>query len=153
MTFKGTSESSQRRTVQAAERSRPVLDRTTFKSPLDPVSERDALVARKIELQKKLSAVRSDLNEAQIRRFNKEVGRLVPAAIVARWENEKKDLVQEMHDLEITLMSFKRRRANEAESNTKEFAEVFKQLAKEMLADEVYDRLTVATIHRMSEKP
>lgn len=102
------------------------------------------LVSRKTEAEKKICQLNAALGEYGRRNITKE-------GKYAIWASERQKLVVVVAEIEKQLSAIRMVRAHSGKIEKQTFAEVFKTMAKEMLAGPVYDRLITATIHRCGE--
>jgi hypothetical protein len=151
--FKRTSENMQSRQRRQSLDSRDNsagIDETVFK---DPEEQRAQLIIQKGELQSKSSSLNAQIKLARRRYTFREPG-TVPLRTVERWEIERQGICAQITAIDKRLTEMKvdysaaSRRRREADG----FAETFKEVAREMLADPVFQRLITATIHRCGEE-
>lgn len=159
--FKNASQSSQLRAVNR------VLQSTQNDSGIDPSvwkkedadllnAEYEDLVSQKQDLQLLASNVRAQISLAACQR--REIGRSLSSATWANLQQQNVDLKSRMValDKKITLIKRKLRTATEWDANKREaerqnsFEFAFFTMAKEMLSDPVFNRITTAALHRLS---
>jgi hypothetical protein len=135
------------------------VDPTAFKQTdetkeSDGADERDRLVLRKREIEHAVRMLRESIAHAQ-RQFAK-TQQFEPH--YNQWIATRSRLINELMDIDRSLMrlrvKFRReKKENESQKTTRDlsYEAVFVRVAKEILADPVYDRICVATIHRLRE--
>lgn len=143
--FKGSSEHLQRAAV----------GRTTKNAGVDPTvwiekgDEYQSLTTELVGLQAECAAINAQIAESRARLCNGAPGKPLPPVAFARVTRRKADIVKRIVAIENRLRplkaEYKARRAKHFDS----FADAFMNMAKEMLAHEVYDRIFVAAAHRM----
>ena len=151
MTFKNQSantQSRERRKVTQSRVNSGGIDETAFKSDIE--IERHQILLNLKKIEKKLSQLRGQIATARRRYNHGEHGRVAHDTI-QKWEAERADLAQEAADHTRILTEMKWERSLQSEARAVEFGSVFKELASEMLAQPVYDRIIQATIHRLGE--
>jgi hypothetical protein len=161
---------------QAATRRHPMLDRSNSGGVDDSVwskrlnremgsgvlddvyAERQRLVKLKLDYEDRVRRLSNDISEAQ-RRYNTHSER---NSNYGRWMSERNSYVEAMHQLNKKLSDCKvklRERADREYEDRKSsqldrggLETAFMQLAKEMLAGPVYDRVMIAALHRVQEQ-
>lgn len=149
--FKGLSNNTQTRQRRGALESRANtggVDETVFR---DPQEHRAQLVLKKGELQTKSSALNAQIKLARRRYTFREPG-TVPLRTVERWEIERQGICAQITALDKRLTEMKVDLSAVKERERDGFAETFKEVAREMLAEPVFQRLITATIHRCGER-
>lgn len=121
-------------------------------------TEKESLISQKLLLQQKSGKLKAQIALAK-KRHSLNMNGQVAHAIVLKWELERSHIGVEIAEVEKRLadLKFEARMAAAdamAKNEKKEdgFDRVFKQMAKEMLAGPVYDRIVLATIHRLGER-
>jgi chaperonin cofactor prefoldin len=154
--YKSTAGSAQSRTVRAALHStenRNGVDSTVWKDARDEIEDRIGRAKQaKVEVTKRLARIKADisqgLNERQL------TGRRVNPHVWSKMLTEKAQLTHRIQEIEGELIAAKRAR-EEAERARPEkpinFQSAFVVMAKEMLAEPVYQRIRLAALHRMGE--
>jgi hypothetical protein len=153
--FKNTSQNAQSRTDRSA------LHRRKNESGVDPavyaehpaadtIADREKLIRDKSQVEQHLAAINARLRQAKAA-FNGNTRSQTGYDTVARWESQRATLVGKLTRMNALLsnMNYERRvtqvEAREAEDG---FPRLFMTLAREVLADEVYNRIVVAAVHR-----
>lgn len=150
---KGASDNQQSRAVRAVlnRRANDQLDPTVFAEKADRERTKAALIAQRGAITSRVSHLSALIERANgVRR---EGGCGVPAKTFGGWKIERAQLVQEQHDVEAKLSELKAFSDQTKESRLRDFNSVFVDLAKEMLAGEVFNRLVIASYHRLGTVP
>jgi hypothetical protein len=129
----------------------------------DPDEERVRLVALKLELENSQRKVVNDIGWAD-RNYRRHGRRADNYHDLLRQRDANLDRLNELQQKLVAIKLKVRRKAEDADRKRTEarkqattldggtLAETFMQLAKEMLADPVYQRVMVAAIHRLRER-
>lgn len=147
--FKGASNNDQdrqRRSTLVSRANTGGIDETVWKNP-----ERADLVRKKGELQDKSSSINAQIKLAR-RRYTFGESGTVPLRTVERWEIERQGICAQITAIDKRLTEMKLDQAVANRTRQDGFAETFKAVAREMLAESVFQRLITATIHRCGEK-
>lgn len=155
--FKGASSYEQGRTRRVATEStrNEGIDPTTFKGGLE--AERDRLVSQKSRVAAELTEVNARLKRA--RGTYSATGRSgVTRGTLQHWESIRVAKVKQLAALDKKLTEVNTEiRSARVEGNPQRdpqaFGNCFARVAKEMLAEPVYERLRIAALHMMSEGP
>lgn len=144
MTFKNTSENTQRREVNRVLNSTSNtggIDPSVFKPVLPPErTERDKLIDRKQALQEKNSKLSAQIASAKRRHFFKERG-TVTLDTVLKWEEDRRSTAREITEIDRALTNMRVDKHLASITEKQNFDAVFVQVAKEKLAEPVYKEL------------
>lgn len=145
---KGHSDSAQSRARRAVIHSskNAGLDQGVFRYDDD---EREQMVNEKRELEDKLRML-----SARIQRAKAEVwvsGKYAPPGAFERWNAERAKLLTEVKKRDDYLRRSKSKRDDFIHSTLRDYSQHFHDVAKLMLAHEVYERLQIAALHRATE--
>ena len=145
-----TSDNSQSRVDRHAQNGRSSdagIDPSVFARHCDAEIERAKLIDDKAAVEVKLSQVKAQIRSAGTDRVGQDYK--------ANCEAQRATLVAKLNGINkrLTAMNYaKGVRAAEAKAAADDFPKMFMQLAREMLAGPVYDRITVAAHHRQREQ-
>ena len=153
--FKNTSQNAQSRTDRSAlhhRKNESGVDPAVYAEhpAADTIADREKLIRDKSQVEQHLAAINARLRQAKAA-FNGSTRSQTGYDTVARWESQRATLVGKLTRMNALLsnMNYERRvtqvEACEAEDG---FPRLFMTLAREMLADEVYNRIVVAAVHR-----
>lgn len=148
--FKEASRSRQERAVRSVvhdRRNSRGVDDSVYRDPQD---EREILKAQKKETEGKIVKLKQMILEANSRKFTKRPG--VDYRIKERWQADLLKLQRISTEIDVKLIGHKAKRRRVHEQKDRLFADAFLEVAKEMLAQPVIDRLVVAAAHRMGSK-
>jgi len=152
--FKKTSDNTQHRERAKAEHSRTNtggIDPTAFITTDELLQQRVRLVTRKQEIERAQGKIKSQFSEAG-RRLHTE-GKSMPPGVISRWKKEQERLREEKQAIEAELQAIKaatlQKINQQEEEKWKDYNYVFRVMAKDMLAGEVYQRIEIAALHRM----
>lgn len=144
--FKGTSDNSQHRArgrvLQDRENSSGVDESSFAKTE----GERASLVERKMELQKKSGVLKNQIAQANVRKWRDASGS-ASAATLSRWTAELANVSKEANDIDARLTKLKAERRLKTSYENMTFERCFLKMAKQMLAEEIFDRIFVAASH------
>jgi hypothetical protein len=150
--FQKSSGNAQARTERKATFSRANehgIDPTAFKET--DVGSYDALVEKKRKLELQIADIKARISKAASNKYAS--GKLVDRTIWNRWQADLVDCKKRIVEVEAELQKARaQRRAQQArgdELHRGSFEFHFAQLAKELLAEPVYNRVATAALHRM----
>lgn len=140
------------------------LNRVTDHSPrndiVDPAAfkgnaelNRDDAVVRKKILEGEIAVLKARIARAKAQVWEKNT--FAPREAFHRWNVKLAEYISEVTKLDAFLREANAARPKAADWDSEarhDFAECFAQMAKEMLADVVYDRVRIAALHRMAER-
>jgi hypothetical protein len=153
MMFKKTSnamQSRQRRSVTETTKNTSGVDKSVWKSRDEDQSERSRLIFAKKEVEAKLSKIKRDILSANVR-YHNHAGKPLTSSQYQGLLMRKEILVNELNELDKRLLELRLNGDARRNIETNNFGTEFKIMAKELLAEEVYNRIVYATIHRLSE--
>src|SRR6516162_9365735 len=145
--FKKTSDNTQHRERAKAEHSRTNtggIDPTAFITTDELLQQRVRLVTRKQEIERAQGKIKSQFSEAG-RRLHTE-GKSMPPGVISRWKKEQERLREEKQAIKAATLQ---KINQQEEEKWKDYNYVFRVMAKDMLAGEVYQRIEIAALHRM----
>jgi hypothetical protein len=155
--FKRASENSQSRTDRAAVHNRTNesgVDPAAFAAAhADPEVDRAKLIRDKTDAEAKLALINAQLRRAK-GAFTGNTRNQSGHEIVAKWESQRATLVGRLNRMNALLsqMNFDRKTKHaDDEAQHDNLPKVFMAMAREMLADEIYNRVFVAAVHRMRD--
>ena len=153
--FKTTSNNMQsrdRRAVTEHTGNTAGIDESVWKPNDETRVQRADLVAKKQKLEIEISRLNANIAEAQIRRGSFNHGRAVRVDHLADWHARKAELVREMQSVEAALSKIRLAMSHRKPQEDRTFERTFMVVAKEMLAEPVYQRIITATLHRAAEQ-
>ena len=128
------------------------VDETAFAhDPKSRAELRRSLIVKKQALEAKNRLLNRNIALAK-RRFTYREPGAVSYETVRRWELEKSNISSEITRIDSLITKIKFELIVSAEAEQKTFAETFKDMARELLADDVFQRILIATIHRIGEQ-
>jgi hypothetical protein len=154
--FKSTSSNEQRRVrSEGPSVSNNVhgIDPSVFKDPSSqPEEELEKLRDQYADALMRLNNVKRQISAGQGRK--RSDGSYVDRRVWAKWQDEKLAIAGELLEINTRISHLKKqvKQANVALKKEDTFDACFKEVAKELLARPVYDRLITATIHRLGER-
>lgn len=153
--FKATAQNAQLRTRRVALESRENtagIDPSVFKPELDRVPTlRESLVLRKLELESKASKLRGEMSVATSRKRNRLSGQ-VEDSTFHRWATELASARNEIKLIDAKLLHLRVDGQIKEDERQKTKAEIFVQVAREMLADPIFKALMRKAAERMETK-
>ena len=156
---KSTARYEQSRTVRAAtdQPRNEHVDASSFKETAD--LERSRLVAEKKGLEADIFELNARIRRAKALAWDRKV--YTNPKTYQGWEFEKVKKVRRTSEIDIRLSSLKKEAADQASAEREaegrdqyhDFSKAFHQMAKELLAGPVYDRVRIAALHTLKEAP
>lgn len=153
--FKKTSANSQsrerRKALDTTANSAGIDEAAFAHDTTDPAELRRSLILKKKALEEKSSLLNRNIALAK-RRYNFREPGTVNIETIRRWETEKANLSSQITRMDSLITKIKFDLAIKSDAEHRTFAETFKDMAREILADEVFQRILIATIHRIGDK-
>lgn len=146
--YKNTSDAMQSRALRAVTHdTKSDLDPSAFKG--GSTSPRDAMIARKREVEDELRKLSARIQGAKANAYQNS--KYQPPATFARWQRERADLLSEINSIDNKLREMSHNHRLQRREVGQSFDHVFTDLAKKMLASDVYERIAIAAYHRLGE--
>jgi signal transduction histidine kinase len=117
----------------------------TFKSPVD-VGQYDKLIFQKRQFEVELSNLNQTLSRAKAQAYHTK--NYMPPAAWKRTQDRMAQLRKEILAIEKQLLPIREERKRIAADINRSFDVLFRTVAKEILAEPVYERIFTAAVHR-----
>ena len=150
--FKKTSENMQFHETQAA------INSTHNSVGVDPSlwkefhTEREIFIVKLKQLQDNATKLTQQIAEAKARYSGYIKKPAVPYDTVLRWERDKAANAQKIYAVQAKLTELRRKKQITHEEQDMTFERTFMAVAKEILVEEAFNRILIATIHRTKER-
>jgi DNA-binding transcriptional regulator YiaG len=151
--FKASSDNSQfraRRRALSSIANSEGFDQSIFRGSDtdDPYRE---LVNKKKNLQSQISKIKAQISLAKMRYAQNLTGQVSHKQLM-KWESDRAKIAKSLSDIDAALSEMNFDRKIKGLEEHKSFCETFMSVAKEILVEEAYHRISIAAVHRFREQ-